>query len=174
MKRHGNLFPQIASPGNIYLAYLKARRGKRNFPAVKRFARNEEANLQRIYDSLANKTFHTHSYNEKVVFEPKKRMIYVLPFDPDRIVQHALMNVVAPIWERLYIVDSYACIEGRGIHAGSRRTMEYVRRNTFCLKCDVASFYMSVDHDILMEIIKHKIKCKDTLWLIEDILINIP
>jgi len=101
-------------------------------------------------------------------------MIYILPFDPDRIVHHALMQVVEPIWTGLFISDSYACIRGRGLHAGSRRTMEFVRRNKYCLKLDISKFYPSVDHDILFKIIRKKIKCPDTLELFYKIIYSVP
>ena len=142
--------------------------------SIIKFEQNREENLERIRQSLLDKTFTTSRYNEKTVFEPKKRTIYILPFSPDRIVQHALMNVIIPIWEPMFIHDSYACIDGKGIHAGSQRTMEFVRRNRYCLKCDVSKFYPSVDHAVLMGIILRKIKCPDTLWLIEDIVHSFP
>jgi retron-type reverse transcriptase len=174
MRRHGNLYPQICKFGNIVAAYHIARRGKRHMPAVAEFDRAAESNLRAIQNSLLEKTFRTSSYSTRTIYEPKERNIFILHFAPDRIVQHALMRVIAPIWEKLFIPDSYACIAGRGVHAGSRRTMEFVRRNAYCLKCDVRSFYMTVDHDILMNTVRRKIKCPDTLWLIEDIVRSFP
>jgi retron-type reverse transcriptase len=170
MRRHGNLWKKIISPENISLAYKKAILGKSKMRNVIKFKNDVEGNLARIQECLENKTFTTSQYNEKTVYEPKQRSIYVLPFSPDRIVQHALMNVIQPIWEGLFIFDSYACRNGKGIHSGSNRTMQFVRRNKYCLKCDISKFYPSVDHDILMQIVQKKIKCKDTLWLIEDII----
>ena len=174
MKRHGNLFEKITDKDNIALAYRLARSGKPRMRGVIRFDENREQNLELIRQSLLDKTFTTSRYHEKTVFEPKKRTIYVLPFSPDRIVQHTLMNVIIPIWEPMFIHDSYACIDGKGVHAGSKRTMEFVRRNRYCLKCDVSKFYPSVDHAVLMGIIRRKVKCPDTLWLIEDIVNSFP
>lgn len=174
MRRHGNLFHLITDRDNIALAYKQARRGKPRLPSIARFDVNRERNLDLILRSLLDKTFTTSHYHEKTIFEPKKRTIYILPFSPDRIVQHALMNVLIPIWEPMFIADSYACIDGKGIHAGSARTMEFVRRNAYCLKCDVSKFYPSVDHAVLMGIIRRKIKCPDTLWLIEGIVNSFP
>ena len=174
MKRHGNLFEKITDIENIRLAYTLARRGKPRLPSIARFEANREQNFERIRQALRNKTFKTSRYHEKLVYEPKKRTIYILPFSPDRIVQHALMNVLIPIWEPMFIHDSYACIDGKGVHAGSSRTMEYVRRNAFCLKCDVSKFYPSVDHAVLLDIIRRKVKCPDTLWLVEDIVNSFP
>ena len=118
MKRHGNLFHKIADAENISLAYALARRGKPRLPSIARFDANREQNLERIRRSLLDKTFTTSRYHEKIVYEPKKRTIYILPFAPDRIVQHALMNVLIPIWQPMFINDSYACIDGKGVHAG--------------------------------------------------------
>jgi retron-type reverse transcriptase len=121
-----------------------------------------------------DKTFTTSRYQTKTIVEPKIRTIYILPFFPDRIVQHALMSVIEPIWDNLLISDSYACRTGKGIHAGSKRTSGFVREYDYCLKCDVAKFYQSVNHDILFDIVKQKIKCPDTLWLIENIIYSYP
>lgn len=174
MRRHGNLWEKITDAENIRLAYAQAKRNKPRLRGTLHFEKDRDANLVAVRQSLLEKTFHTSPYQEKIVYEPKKRTIYVLPFAPDRIVQHALMNALIPIWENLFINDSYACIDGRGVHAGSARTMEFVRRNAYCLKCDISKFYPSVDHEVLMQIIRKKVKCKDTLWLVEDIVYSYP
>lgn len=174
MKRHGNLYKKLTAAGNIHLAWQEARRGKSAKPSVRRFEEDTETNLARIRESLVSKTFQPSPYKTKMIYEPKKRMIYILPFDPDRIVHHALMQVVEPIWTGLFISDSYACIRGRGLHAGSRRTMEFVRRNKYCLKMDISKFYPSVDHAILEDIVRRKIKCPDTLELFHKIIYSAP
>jgi len=173
MKRHGNLFEQIISEENIYLAYLRARKGKSWQDTVKNFEKDLDLNITKIHESLVNRTFTTSPYITKTIYEPKTRLIYKLPFNPDRIIQHALLNILEPIWDNLFIFDSYACRTGKGMHAGSTRTMEFVRKNKYCLKCDISKFYPSIQHDILFEIVKRKIKCKDTLWLIKDIIYSI-
>ena len=168
------MWSQIIDPENIAVAFHKAALGKGWMRAVKAFRENLDESLAGVRSLLADKTFVPSPYVVKKVWEPKERDIFVLPLAPDRLVQHALMNVVAPIWEGLFIRDSYACIAGRGIHAGSLRTMEFVRRNKYVLKCDVRKFYPSIDHDILMRIVRRKIKCPDTLWLIEAIVRSFP
>jgi RNA-directed DNA polymerase len=173
MKRHGNLYPQICEMENLRTAYRNARRGKTWQRTVREFAVSPEPHLRRIQDLLVDKTFRTSPYHIKTIHEPKEREIYILPFNPDRIVHHALMNVIEPIWERLFISDSYACRKGKGIHAGSRRAMEFVRRNAYCLKCDISKFYRSILHDKLFGIIRRKIKCPATLWLIEKIIYSL-
>ena len=174
VKRYGNLWTALTSPENIFSAYLKTCRGRRNKRAVNRFKHCEAENLERIRQSLLNRTFHTSRYQEKLIHEPKERVIYILPFNPDRIVQHALMNVMIPVWEKFFIGDTYACRVGLGMHAGSRRTMEYVRRNRYCLKCDISKFYPSIDQEVLMSIIRRKVKDPDVLWLLDDIVRSFP
>ena len=169
MKRRNNLFDQIVDIDNLRLAYQKAKKGKSKKASVIKFSQNIEENLLKIQESLVNKTFTTSHYTIKNVYEPKERLIHVLPFAPDRIVQHAIMNVLEPIWDKLFISDSYACRIGKGIHKGSHKTMEFVRRYKYCLKCDVSKFYPSINHNILYKIICKKIKCKDTLELLKDI-----
>jgi len=176
VKRYGNLFQQIVQLDNLYLAYKKARKGKTWQDTIKQFERHLHRNILAIHNSLVNKTFTTSRYTERIIYEPKRRTIYKLPFNPDRIVQHALMNVIEPIWDSMFISDSYSCRIGKGIHAGSKRTMEFIRQvgeNGYCLKMDVSKFYPSIVHDILFDIISHKIKCRDTLWLFHDIIYSI-
>jgi len=174
MRRHGGLWHLITDIENIRLAFHKAALHKTNYKHIQKTRENLEERLENIRLALVNKTFTTSPYKEKIIYEPKQRVIYKLPFYMDRIVQWALMIHLMPIWDKMFIHDSYACREKKGIHSGSLRTMEFVRRNKYVLKCDISKFYPSVDHDILMEIIKKKIKCPDTLWLIEDIVRSYP
>ena len=176
MKRYGDLFQKIVEPYNIYLAYRFARKGKTWQDTIKVFEDNLENNLEQIRNSLVSYTFTTSKYETFVIYEPKRRVIYKLPFNPDRIVQHAIMNIVEPILESFFIYDSYACRKGKGIHAGSRRTMEFIRKvgkDGYCLKMDISKFYPSINHNILFNIIERKIKCQDTLNLLEDIIYSI-
>ncbi len=177
MKRQGNLFEKVTDPANIYEAYLRASRGKRWQDTVKRFEADLDHNLCQIRSSLIDGSFHTSEYTKMMVYEPKEREIFRLPFTPDRIVQHAVMNVVAPIWDRIFIHDSYSCRVGKGVHSGSRRTMEFIRASgagSYCLQMDVAKFYPTMDHNILYDIVQRKIKCRRTLELLEEIINSFP
>jgi retron-type reverse transcriptase len=173
MKRHGNLYEKIISDENMKLAYAKTRKGKSWQLQVRNFDMNIDDNLKRIQDILINRAFKTSKYRTKLVYEPKKRTIFIVPFAPDRIVHHALMNILEPIYKPMFIHNSYACIDGRGLHAGSKKTMEYVRANKYCLQCDISKFYPSIKHDILFNILKRKIKCPDTLALIKTIIYGV-
>jgi len=174
MKRHGNLFDKITDPANLLLAYQRASRGKMHMHNVQRFGQDIPGNLERIRQSLLDKTFTTSRYQSKMIHEPKTREIFVLPFAPDRIVQHAIMAILSPIWDRIMISDSYACRIGKGQHAGSRRAMGFVRQYKYCLQCDVAKFYPSIDQQVLAGIVRQKIKCPDTLWLLDDVIFSYP
>ena len=174
MKRHGNLIERIADPENIRMAWIDARKGKTRKRSVQRCEANLEENLARIHVSLLDGTYTTTPYKTMWISSPKRRLIYKLPFCPDRLVHHALIRVVGPIWTAMFIRDSYACIPGRGLHSGSRRTMEFVRKYRYCLKMDVRKFYPSIDHDVLFGIMRHKIKCPATLRLLQEIVYSIP
>lgn len=174
MKRHGKLFEKITDPENIRAAFYDAKRGKKKRAAILRCEDHLDEVCASIRDMLINKTFTTSPYRTMMIHVPKTRQIFDLPFYPDRIIHHAIMLVIEPIWQGLFIADSYACIRGRGIHSGSRRTMEYVRKYKYCLKMDISKFYPSVDHDILFSIVQKKIKCPDTLWLLKDIIYSVP
>jgi len=173
-QRHGSLFAGISARDNLIEAYHKARKGKGHMQNVLAFEKDVDGNIDRIHQALQDRTFTTSHYQEKTIFVPKQRSIYVLPFAPDRIVQHALMRVIEPIWDKLMIHDSYACRVGKGQHAGSRRAMQFVRRYKYCLKADISKFYPSIDQDVLAAIIRQKIKCRPTLWLIDDIIYSFP
>jgi len=174
MRRIGNLWSKIIDIENIRHAFKNAAKHKSKQKAVIRTRANLEERLEALRLSLVNKTFTTSKYTKKIIYEPKQRTIYKLPFDSDRIAHHTLMRVIIPEWDKRFIYDSFACREGKGTIAGSNRTMEFVRRNKYVLKCDISKFYPSVDHDILFEIVKRKIKCPDTLWLMEDIIRSFP
>jgi RNA-directed DNA polymerase len=170
LKRHGNLWKKVINYDNLFLAYKKAKKGKSTRDSVIDFEKDIEGNLKKLQQSLVDKTFTTSPYKSRTIREPKVREIYILPFYPDRILQHALLQIVIPIWDNLMIIDSYACREGKGMHQASSKTILHVKNYKYCLKCDIKKFYPSINHKILINIIENKIKCKDTLWLLSDII----
>lgn len=170
MKRHGNLYKDIIKRDNIELAFRKARKGKSWQNTIKKFENDYDKNITHIQNVLERKQFKSSEYKIKEIYEPKYRTIYILPFNPDRIVQHALMNIIEPIWDNLFYFHSYACRKGKGQHKGSRKCMEYVRKYDYCLKMDISKFYPSINKEILMNIIKQKIKCRSTINLLSEII----
>lgn len=174
MKRHGDLWEQITSMDNIELAYKKAKKGKGWQNTIKKFENKKDEKLLELQEMLVSGSYKTSKYREKVIYEPKQRTIYILPFFPDRIVQHAVMNVVSPIWDRMFIENSYACRTGKGQHAGSTRAMQFTMRNKYCLQCDVSKFYPSIHHATVMGIIEQKIKDKKVLVFFDELVNSMP
>jgi RNA-directed DNA polymerase len=178
MKRHGNLWEKIVSMDNLLLAHKQAKRGKSFYTEVKMVESNPEFYLGAIQKSLLEKSFTTSNYEIEDRFDGRKmRTIYKLPYFPDRIVQHALMNVVGPIFVNGLIRDTFQSIPGRGTSDAARRIKTLIRSENppkFALKVDVHKYYPSVDNAILKLKVREKIKCPDTLWLIEDIIDSIP
>ncbi len=177
MKRIGNIYEKIINLDNLRLADEKARRGKLRSHGVKRHDKNRDSNILKLHEDLKNKTFRTSEYDIFKIYEPKERIIYRLPYFPDRIVHHAIMNVLEPIWVSVFTTDTYSCIKNRGIHGAMvkvKAAMKDVENTRYCLKIDVKKFYPSIDHDILKDIIRRKIKCKDTLELLDQIIDSAP
>lgn len=177
MKRFGNLFSSIVDYDNLLTAHLNARKGKSQYGEVQMVNRDTEMFIAEIQRMLISKTFTTSPYELKEIYEPKKRTIYKLPYYPDRIVQHAVMQVIQPIWDKIFIYDLYSAIPGKGLHAGSYRLRKFLKdvpNTQYCLKFDISKFYPSMNHDVLLNLIEKKIKCKDTLWLLEDVIRSTP
>lgn len=174
MKRHGDLWKTVISPETILLAYKRAKKGKTWQKTVKRVEENKDEILEQIRQSLIDHTFTTSPYRKKRIFEPKPRIIYVLPFVPDRVVLHALMEPVAPIWNKMFDPGSHACRPGFGQHSASVKAMEYVRKYQYVFQGDIQKFYPSINHNVALEIIQRKIKDRDVLWLFEDIVRSMP
>lgn len=174
-KTYNNLYSKICSFENIYDAYLKARKNKRYHYAVLKFTANLEENLISIYDELNTNTYKTGQYKHFNVYEPKERKISALQFR-DRVVQHAICNIIEPIFEEAFIYDSHACRKGFGIISGVLRTTKFVRTNSYnsdnvwCLKGDISKYFNSIDHVILKKHIRKKIKCVRTLKLLDEII----
>lgn len=174
MKRIGNLWPQIVSIENLRLADETARKGKSHSWGVKVHDREREQNILRLHEMLVNKTFHTSKYETFVIRDTKERLIFRLPYFPDRIVHHAIMNVMEKNWRKIFTQDTFSCIKGRGIHAAAAAVRKSLKADAdgtkYCLKIDVRKFYPSIDHQILKNIIRRKIKDPDLLWLLDEII----
>ncbi len=169
MKTYKHLYPQVYSFENLLIAYYKARKGKRGKTQVAGFERNFEEQLFVIQDELLNKTYKPEEYAGFFVHEPKKRLISAAPFR-DRVVHHALCNVIVPIWEPRFIDTSYANRVGKGTHRALAKTTEYARKYRWFLQCDVKQFFPSIDHAILRAELARLIADKDVLWLCDQIL----
>lgn len=144
--------------------------GRSKKKQIVKFNEDREGNTERLRQLVISGKFHTSAYRSMIVYEPKKRVIYKLPYYPDRIVQHAVMNIIRPILIGRFIHDSYACVEGKGQMRASQRCSQFVRRNQYCLKCDVHHFYPSIRHDILSEMFHKMIKDEKFMAILDDII----
>lgn len=177
MKRHANLYNRIAAIENLRLADSKARKGKQFQYGIKVFDRNPEGNLLKLHEILINKEYKTSEYTTFKIYEPKERLVFRLPYFPDRITHHAVMNVMEPLFYSWLTIDTFSCVKGRGIHFGLNRltnALKDVENTTYCLKLDIKKFYPSVDHEILKQLLRRKIKDIDLLTLLDEIIDSAP
>lgn len=171
MKRYGKLYEQIIAVDNIELAINKAMQGvKKNKKAVKWFCANKEALTHKLIADLCSETYIVSEYNQFTVKEPKERVIYCLPFYPDRIVQHAIMNVLHPLFVEKFTADTYSSIKGRGIHQCARKLKKAIQENEYYLQVDIRKYYPSIDISIMKLQLRRLIKCTRTLKLLDAII----
>ena len=178
MKRIGNLYQGICSMENLELADYIAQKGKKKQKGVKRHNLRQSANLLALQQLLTSGTFKTSPYKIFTIFEPKERQIYQLPYYPDRIVHHAIMNVLEPYFVASFTADTYSSLKGRGVHAATRKLYQAVSKDqgntTYCLKLDIRKFYPSIDHEILKKLLRRKFKDTRLLELLDEIIDSAP
>lgn len=158
---------------NLRLAHANAQKGKQNYKEVIHVNEFEPYYLQKLQDMLIDKTFKNSEYRVfKLIDKGKEREIYSLPYFPDRILHHAILQVVEPIWKSILIRNTFQSIKGRGVEDG-RRHMKKMLANKdakYCLQFDISKYYPSVNNEILKQIIRKKIADKDVLWLTDQII----
>lgn len=174
MKRAGFLIEQIATVENVAKADVKARKGKEFRSQVKSFDKHREENISRIAHLLKHvEKYHTSKYRIFEIHEKKTRIIYDLPYDHDRVAHHAIMNVLEPHFNKLFISSSYSCIKKRGIHKCSHDVQKAMKRDKagtkYYLKIDIKKFYPSVNHKILFEMLDKVFKDQNLLTLLKEI-----
>ncbi len=167
IKRHGNLWNKITDVENLYLAERKAGKCKTACKPVVKVRKDLDNYLITLHNSLVNNTYTNSNYRIYSIYEPKLRLIYTLPYYPDRIVHHAIMNILEPIWDKLFIDTSFACRKGGGQHKGLNKTFRYVRKYKYCAKLDISQFYVNIDHEILKKILRKKLKDSELLKLLD-------
>jgi retron-type reverse transcriptase len=170
-KVYRDLYPSITRFDNLHLAYKKAACGKRGKPQTAEFDYELEANLIRLQRELRSRRYRPGAYCSFYIRDPKHRHISAAPFR-DRVVHHALCNIIEPLFERTFIGDSYANRIGKGTHAALDRAQRFACRYRYVLQCDIREFFPSIDHACLHSILKRKIDDPDSLWLIDIILKN--
>ncbi len=163
------MYEQILSWENLLLAYRKASRGKRSQSNVAAFEYRLEENLLTLQAELRAKTYRPGVYHSFYIHEPKQRLISAAPFR-DRVVHHALCNLIEPLFERSFIFDSYANRLGKGTHKALRRAQEFARQHPYVLQIDIRQFFPSIDLILLRRILAHAIHDGDVIWLCDQIL----
>lgn len=173
MKRKGNLYDQICRLDNLHKAEACARIGKRKQYGVIAFDKNRESNLAALHQMLVSETYTTSPYTIFTIRERKERIIYRLPYFPDRICHWAVMNVLKEMFVRNFTADTYSYIEGRGVHLAvdnMKAALKDVDGTRYYLQLDIMKFYPSITHRILKHMLRRKIKCERTLRLLDGII----
>lgn len=172
MNSYNNLIEKIVHMDNLRLAYKKTAKNKRMTFGYLEFKEYKDINLEKIKQELLNGTYKIGKYREFIIYEPKARLISALNFK-DRLVQHALINIIEPIFEAMFLPHTFACRKNLGTHAGVKYVQSALRKHphlNYYLKTDFRKFFPSVDHNILLKIVHKKIACKKTLYIIEEII----
>ena len=176
MKIYKNIFDEIISTENLFLAWDKFKNGKRNKKDVRLFEWNLEENIFRLHRDLKDKAYKHGAYHSFNISDPKPRNIHKAQVR-DRILHHAIFRILNPIFEPGFISASFSCREGYGTHKGVQylqntliKATQNGRVSCFALKCDIKKFFDTIDHDILLGILKKKIKDENTIWLLNKII----
>ncbi|MFH1314789.1 MAG: reverse transcriptase/maturase family protein [Candidatus Uhrbacteria bacterium] len=172
IRHRSELFNELISTQNIFLAWDRFVKGKHSKSDVQAFARRLEDNLFDLQDQLRSGTYQHDPYHAFIIHDPKRRQIHKSTVK-DRIVHQAITNVIEPFFERQFIYDSYSCRVGKGTHAAVRRLADCLDRlsrnnkeNIWVLKCDIKKFFASVDHRLLFSLLGKKISDKTVLELL--------
>jgi len=175
-----NFYPEICNLSNLILAYRKARKGKTKKRYILEFEKDTLGNLLKLQEELKNQTYKPKPLVNFIVKDPKTRKISKSAFR-DRIIHHAICSIIEPIFDKSFIYDSCANRKGKGNLFALKRFYQFYRKITknnsriaFCLKADIKHYFEEVNHIILLEIIKRKIKDEKVIWLIKQILNNTP
>jgi RNA-directed DNA polymerase len=175
MKTHKQLFEKVLEPKNLLFAFRDAAKGKRQRPSVLLFENHLARNLLHIQNDLLNHRYKHGPYMAFTVYDQKERWIHAAPFR-DRIVHHAVHQIIEPIFERRFIYDSFANRHKKGTHEAVRRIQEFLRKSEyhrhepFCLKCDVSKCFPSINHSILIGLLKRSISDTEIMSVLREII----
>ena len=178
MKRFGNLYSQIYDMDNLKLAHKNARKGKGWYEEVKEVDSNTEHYLEKLQSMLKRHDYHTSEYEQFTKKERnKERIIYKLPYFPDRICQWAIMQVIEPFLMRTMVTHTYSAIPGRGIHKALRDVKNAMWNDIsncqYCFKFDIKKYYSSINHEILKWKFRRLFKDAELLYILDEIIDSI-
>ena len=176
MKTYDNLFVEATHPENLFLAWEEFRKGKGDKPDVQLFEWQLEQNIFQLHRELISKNYRHGSYHSFYIADPKPRHIHKAAVR-DRVVHHAVFKVLSRVFDPTFISDSFSCRVGKGSHRGVVRVQSMIRKVSkngthlcYVLKCDIKKFFDTIDHDILLILLRKRIKDPDFLWLLEKII----
>lgn len=173
MKRIGNLFYKICDYNNLLEAHNKAKKGKTHYREIQDIDANLDHHLCKLQLTLMSGEYRTSPYKIKTIQDKgKQRTIHVLPYFPDRIVHHAIMNICNEKWERSLIRDTFQSIKKRGTSDAFRRIKKHIKRDKpkYYLQVDIEKYYPNIDNEILKSVIRRSVKCAPTLTLLDEII----
>lgn len=188
MITYNKLYGKVSSYENLLSAFLKARKGKSGKYYVMEFQLNLQDNLLKLQEELKSKTYYPGKLKKFIIRDPKTRTIHASIFR-DRVVHHAVINLLEPIFEKRFISDSFAGRKEKGTHIAVRRFETFVRKVSdngkliansynnnsirgYVLKADIKHYFDTIDHETLITIIRKKVDDEDLIWLIRQILDN--
>lgn len=171
-----DLFSVIIDPENLFLAWTAFRRGKSHKDDVMEFERELETHIFALHRALKDKTYRHGSYTDFYITDPKRRHVHKASVI-DRVLHHAIVQVLTRIYEPTFIARSFSCRVGKGTHMGvvaARQMIRMVSKNNthpcFVLKCDVRQFFATVDHEILLGLLRNQISDISVMWLLTEII----
>lgn len=173
MKTVKNIYSKIYDMDNLRLAHANAQKGKQKYKEIIHVNEFEPYYLRKLQDMLIDKTFKNSKYRIFTLIDKgKEREIYSLPYFPDRILHHAILQVIEPIWKSILIRNTFQSIKGRGVEDGRKKVVKSIRLKDakYCLQFDISKFYPSINNEILKQIIRKKITDKRVLWLLNEII----
>jgi len=173
MKTINNIYSKIYDMDNLRLAHANAQKDKRDYKEIIHVNENETYYLEKLQHMLINRTFKNGKYRIfKKIDKGKEREIYSLPYFSDRILHHAILQILEPIWKKILIRNTFQSIKGRGVEDGRKKIVKSIRKkgSKYCLQFDVSKFYPTINNEILKQIIRKKISDKELLWLLDEII----
>ena len=176
MKIYKNVFEKIISPENLFSAWDKFKSNKQKKRDVQHFEWRLEENIFRLHRDLKFRSYRHGAYTSFYIRDPKQRHIHKATVR-DRVLHHAVFAALNPVFEPTFISNSLSCRIDKGTHKGidileklTRQTSKNAFKPCFVLKYDIRKFFETIDHKILLNIIRKRIKDTDALWLLEEII----